>query len=206
MRHFIFTLHPEQGQARTRIDDLAFWINEIIFAEAQPPLIGIVEHEILVELAVMLVGVDLDLGSLQVLDDGGWLCHFDLDLHLERFLFHRAAQRDQFRKHRLFAFGQEGVDLCGEFACLSEQFLFVQRQQLMVAHQPYAIDHHVGHISGFGCKNQLCVGILRVASEARRVVQWRCIHEDQIGAFANFERAGDMSQMQCLCAEAGCHQ
>ena len=59
--------------------------------------------------AVLEDAADLDLGTLESFSDFRGVGQFDLYLHLERFLFHRAAQRDQFRQHRLFALDQERV-------------------------------------------------------------------------------------------------
>ncbi len=82
----------------------------------------------------MFVERDLDLRTLQILDDEVWVEDLGFYLHLERFFFHRAAQRDQFRKHRLFPFGQEGIDLRGEFARLAEQVGLVEGEQFVLAH------------------------------------------------------------------------
>ena len=88
----------------------------------------------LTEIALKLIAqricfvAGLDLFALHILNDEAGFFDPDLDLHLERFLFQRAAQRDQFRQHGLFAFGQEGVDLGGKFAGLGDEFLFIEGQ------------------------------------------------------------------------------
>ncbi len=154
---------------------------------------------------VVFVCCDLDLRSLHILDDDVWFCYFDLDLHLERLLLHRAAQRDQLGQHRLFACDQESIDLFRQFTRLLEEFRFIQRKQFMVAHQPLPIDHHIRYISGFGSKDQLGVGIQRIPFEARRVVQGGGVHQDQVGAFARFQRSGQMSDVKRLRSHAGSH-
>src|SRR5574341_1810464 len=91
----VFALLTEQGQARARHGNVAPLVEEVVLAIAQAPLGRIVEAEIGIMLFVMTVADDLDLWPLQSLDDGTFVRDLDLDLHLERLLFHRAAQGDQ---------------------------------------------------------------------------------------------------------------
>ncbi len=111
MSDLAFPLLTEQCQTRTHIFHFTLGVDEVIFAEAQTSLGRVFEHEIFVILMIMFMGCDLDLRTLHFLDQSVWFRYLDLDLHLERLLFHRAAERDQFRKHGLFTLDQEGIYL-----------------------------------------------------------------------------------------------
>ncbi len=76
----------------------------------------------------------------------------------------------------------------------------------MRAHQPFSIDHHIRDIRGFGGEYQLCVGIVWIAAEAGRVMCGGGVHQDQVGAFACFERASQMPDVKRLGAHARRHQ
>ena len=90
----------------------------------------------------------------------------DLDLYLEGLLFHRAAERNQFGEDGLFALHEEGIDSerAREAASRSSSFS-CEREQLMIAHEPLSIDHHVAHVGGLGRIHNLRIDVVRRTTE-----------------------------------------
>ena len=161
-----------QRQAVAHVAHLALFVQILVLAVAQVSLLGIGEGEIGVVLVVVAVVQDLDLGFLHGCKDRRGSLHADFRLHFEGFAFGGAADGDQLGEHRLLACDQEGVDALGVFLRPGLRRALSSRvSQLLLAHQPLAVDHHIGDIAGFGGIHQLGVDPVVVAAEARRIVQ-----------------------------------
>ena len=136
------------------------------------------------------------------------LCIFDLDLdlHFEGLLFHGSAERNQLGEDGLLTFHQEGIDPAGEGGRLAQEFLLLEREKLVIAHQPLSVDHHVAHVGGFGRIDNLRIDVVGRTAESGRVVQRREVDQDQVCPAAGGERAGQCTQMQRLGAHPRCHR
>ena len=72
------------------------------------------------------------------------------------------------------------------------QRLLVEREQRAIAHQPAAVAHDVDHVGRLRGVDDLRIDAVGVAAERRHVVHGPEIDHDQVGAFAGFERAGQV--------------
>ncbi len=173
------------GQAGTDVVNFALIVYKMILTDAQAALFGVIKEEIGVVFAVVTLAQNFDLRAVQQgLEDGLLVADGHLGLHLETLFLGGAADGDELGQNRLLAGGEEGVNLAGVFHAAGQDLCFVEGEQFAAAHDPLAVNHHVGYVGGFGGVNDLRIGSVGVAAEEGGVVDLAVVHQNQVGAFA----------------------
>ncbi len=186
----------DERQARDHVDQfVGVGIPHLILAIAQAAVPPVIEEEVGVVLLAIGTAQEGNLRHLtQLLLQRPEIRRLDLhlDLHLEALLAGHAADGDQLAEHALLAAHQEGIDVAGQRVGLLANLLHIDREQLAVAHQPRAIDHHILDVLLMGGVDDPGVDVLGIAVELGDAVRPRQREGDQIRALAGFQRAGDL--------------
>ena len=84
--------------------------------------------------------------------------------------------------------------------------VLVEREQAALAHQPLAVAHHVDDVARFAGIHELRVNGVRIATESRHVVRLIEVDDDEVGALAGLERAGDVAEVHRARADPRRHR